>query len=626
MNLTSALVDEDNAAVSNNVSGEGGNVLKDAVRFNPTFPVYESNGSFAQINQFIVNPVSYTAQLEDFRTTRRTLGNISTTYNILEPLSVNVNLGYTNENIDAKAYIPKANPIGQGLGGLAVLQSSKHWSKLLETTLMYNKQFGKQSRLNAIAGYSYQDFTDEGFRNRVSNFISDAFSYNNIGAALQRDEITSYKEVSKLISFYGRANYSLLDKYLLTLTVRRDGSSRFGRENKWGIFPSGSIAWRLSNEDFFPQGGFVNDLKVRASYGVTGNQEIGNLVSQPTLSAASTNYIIGGNAVTIVAPERYENPNLKWEETSQLNVGADFQFLSNRIYGSLDFYRKVTNDLLLSFTIPSPTVVSTQLANVGSVENKGIELALGSRIINSKDFSWKVDFNISANKNKVLSLSNAEYRTQIIRNIAAAGFGVTGVNTQAIIPGQPLGTFYGPKYTGVNATGVQQFEDIDKSGAFSATSDITMIGNTQPDFTFGLTNNFSYKNLDLSFLIRGVQGVEVFNNTALDMQRTSLLPGQNVFAGALSEEVAYGQPAIYSSKWIEDGSFIRLDNLTLGYNPNISNIKWLRNLRVYFTGQNLFLITKYKGLDPEVMAPTTGIDYFAYPRSKTYMIGASVTF
>lgn len=632
MNISGALVDEDNAAVSNDLSGEGGNILKDALRFNPTYPVYEPGGEFAQINQFIINPVSYAAQIEDYRTTRRNLANISTTYTIIDPLRVNVNLGYTYEDIEGKAYVPKSNPLGEGIGGLANMQSSRHWSKLMETTLMFDKQIDANNRINAVAGYSYQDFVDEGYRNRVSNFISDEFKYYNIGAASQRDVISSYREANKLISFYGRVNYSLLDRYLLTLTVRRDGSSRFGRDNKWGTFPSGSVAWRISDEDFFPREGFVDDLKLRVSYGITGNQEIGNLISQPTLGASSSSYIIGGNAVTIVAPERYENPNLKWEETSQLNAGLDYQFLKGRLYGSLDIYKKVTSDLLLTFNIPSPSVVSTQVANVGEVENKGIELVFGSRIIEKRNFGWTLDFNISANRNKVISLSNEQWSTKILRNYTVSGFGLTGVNSQAIIPGEPLGIFYGPKYTGIE-NGVEQFADINGDGEFSITDDVTTIGNTQPDFTFGLTNTFTYKNLDLSFQIRGVQGNDVFNNTALDLQRISLLPGQNILSAALDEEVAYGQAANYSSKWIEDGSFVRLDNITLGYNFNLAGIKILRSARVYFTAQNLFTITSYSGLDPEVVSSISGIggsprgiDYMSYPRARVFLLGANLNF
>lgn len=632
MNISGSQIEEKNAAISSDQAGEIGSIFKDAIRFNPTYPVYDASGNFSQISQFIINPVSYSKQIEDLRTTRRNLGNFSATYNFIKPLSLNVNLGYSYESQTGKAYIAKSNPAGAGLGGQANLQESKEWSKLMEITGRFEKQINQNNFINVIAGYSYQDLTDEGFRNRVSNFISDEFRYNNIGAGAQRDVVTSYKEQSQLISLYGRLNYNLLDRYLLTLTVRRDGSSKFGINNKWGTFPSGSLAWRVSNESFFPKDGFVNDLKLRVSYGITGNQEIPNLASQPTLGPSATNYVIGGTAITAIVPERYANPDLKWEETAQSNVGIDFQFLKNRIYGSLDYYKKNTTDLLLSFAIPSPSVVTTQLANVGEVENKGVEFAIGSKIIDKKQFGWKVDFNIAANKNKVLSLSSNIWSTKIIRNYTVSGFGFSGVNSQAIIPGEPLGTFYGPKFIGLN-NGVQQFEDIDKNGSFSAASDVTIIGNSQPDFSFGLGNTLWYKQFDFSFFFRGVQGNEVFNNTALDVQRTQILPGQNILAAALNDGIKYGQSAVYSSKWIENGSFIRLDNLSLGYNFNVSNNAVFKNARIYFTGQNLFIITKYTGLDPEVVSsvPGTGesprgIDFFSYPRARTFIIGASVTF
>ncbi|HZG23877.1 MAG TPA: TonB-dependent receptor, partial [Chitinophagaceae bacterium] len=414
--------------------------------------------------------------------------------------------------------------------------------------------------------------------------------------------------------------------------VRRDGSSKFGLNNKWGTFPSGSVAWRVSNESFFPKGGFVNDLKLRVSYGITGNQEIGNLLAQPTLGPSGTNYVMGGTAVTAIIPERYANPDLKWEETAQSNIGLDFQFLNNRIYGTLDIYKKNTTDLLLAFQIPSPSVVTTQVANVGEVENKGIEFTIGSRIIEQRDFSWKVDLNMAANRNKVISLSSDIWSTKILRNYTVSGFGFTGVNSQAIIPGESLGTFYGPKFLGIK-DGIEQYEDVDKSGGFSAASDVMIIGNSQPDFTFGIGNTFAYKSFDLSFFIRGVQGNDVFNNTALDAQRVQILPGQNILAAAINDGVKYGQAAAYSSRWIENGSFMRLDNVSLAYNFIISKIPVLKNARVYVTGQNLFLITGYTGLDPEVVSsvPGTGesprgIDFFPYPRAKTYMIGASVTF
>ncbi|ALI97834.1 SusC/RagA family TonB-linked outer membrane protein [Rufibacter tibetensis] len=632
LNLGGAVVEEDNAPISSALGGEGGNILKDALRFNPTYPVYDEKGNYSQINQFIINPVSYAEQIEDMRTTRRNLGNISTTYNIWGPLSVNVNLGYTYENIKGNAYVPRANPLGQGVGGLANTQASEHWSKLLETTLIFKHDINANNRIDAVGGYSYQYFIDEGYRNRVQGFVSDEFKYYNIGAASQRLTTSSYRESSKLISFYGRVNYSLLDRYLVTLTVRRDGSSRFGSGNKWGVFPSGSVAWRVSNEDFFPKTNLVSDLKLRVSYGITGNQEIGNLLSLPTLGATSATYNIGGSPITIVSPERYANPDLKWEETAQFNIGTDFQLFKGRVYGSLDYYHKNTTDLLLSFNIPSPSVVTTQLANVGEVENKGVELALGGYVFDKADFQWKVDLNWSRNRNKVISLSNDQWSTKILQNYELSGFGFTGINSQAIIPGQPLGNFYGLRYIGTE-NGIEQYADVNGNGRFNQTEDVEIIGNTQPDFTFGITNTFNYKRFDLSFMLRGSQGNDVLNNTALDLQRKNILPGQNILKGALNDGLGNTAAVRYSSRWIEDGSFIRLDNLTLGYNFNISRFPVLKNARVYVTGQNLFLITDYTGLDPEVISSISGIgesprgiDYMTYPRARTYMLGASITF
>lgn len=630
LNMSGAQISEDNAAISGELSGEGGNLLKDALRFNPTLPVY-TDGKFTQINQFQINPVSYT-EIKDQRTTRRNLLNLSTTYQIIEALKANVNLGYAYENIERNANIPRSNPLGEGLGGLVNSQNSEHWNQLLETTLSYDKAIGKHQHINVVAGYSYQLFVDQGKRERVQGFISDAFGWDNLAAASQINTLSSYKETNKLISFYGRVNYNLLERYLVTVTVRRDGSSRFGANNKWGVFPSGALAWKLSNESFYPSAAVVNDLKVRASYGITGNQDIGNLLSLPTLGATSNSYVIGSDAITVVTPEQYANPDLKWEQTAQLDVGIDFQLLKGRIYGSADYYKKKTRDLLLRFQVPSPSVVATQVANVGSVENAGVEFTVGSHILQRGRFQWQADLNISSNRNKVTSLSNDIYSADIIYGGLVSGYGLSGVNSQAIMPGQPIGTFYGPESEGVK-DGKEQFRDVNGDGDVSTTNDLAVIGHALPKYIFGLTNSFTYGKFSLAFILRGSQGNDVLNNTALDLQNLSLLPGQNVLAPALHSGIAYGQPAIYSSRWIENGSFIRLDNVTLAYQFDVSQTSFLRNARVYVTGQNLLLITGYSGLDPEVNSNTNGsgtsprgIDYMAYPRAKTITVGASVTF
>lgn len=610
----------DQSAISNTVSSEFGSSLNyEAYVFNPTYPIYNGDGNFYHIPPFRVNPVSYSSEVIDQRDNARFLGDFSTTYRIIEPLSVKVNLGYNKQTIDRNSYISNANPQGEGSGGYASVQKLQDFSKLLETILSFDKTLGKHT-VNAIAGYSYQYFKNEGLRNTASGFLSDEFKWFSLQAASSIESVTSYLESNKLISEYGRINYNYDDRFLLTATVRRDGSSRFGSGNKWGIFPSGAASWRISQEKFF-HSETVSDLKIRASYGVTGNQEIGSYRSIPTLGASSSGYLVGGNRVTIVLPQQYANPDLKWEETAQLDVGLNFGFFDQRIFGSIDYYRKETSDLLLDIPVPSPSPISTQLANVGSVENKGIEFEINAKVIAKTDLSWNVNFNLSANRNKILSLSNDKWQGDDMQTAPAQGQGLSGTYTQLITPGEPLGTFYGLVYTGT-VDGVEQFE-----------ADEQVIGNAQPDFTFGFANTLAYKNWDLSVNLRGTVGNDVYNATANNLAYLGNLPGRNVLTEALTNGVTADQPKIFSSRWIEDGSFVRLDNLTLGYNFNIKNT-FLSNARLYVTGQNLLLITGYSGLDPEVNSDVSGgsgvlplgIDYLAYPKAKTISIGANITF
>ncbi len=620
--VSSAFINSSTAPTSNIVSGEAGtNVIWEAYRFNPTVPVYDANNNFNHISQFNVNPVSYSKQLEDEQRTRRILGNMSTTYDIIDNLSVNLNLGYTYQNSERNAYIQRASPLGGGFGGQANILQTSDWNKLMETTFRYVYNIGGKHDFDVIAGYSYQYFVDEGFRVRASGFISDVFRWNSLQAASNIESVTSFKESNTLISYYTRLNYGYLDKYLVTATLRRDGSSRFGDGNKWGVFPSASVAWRISDEQFLRGVSFIDDLKLRASYGITGNQEIGNLNAISTLSASAQGYMIGGTRRTIVLPSQYANPDLKWEETTQTNLAVDFELFNGYLYGKTEYYVKETNDLLLTFAVPSPSVVNTQIANVGSVQNKGFEIELGSRIINTRDLLWKVDFNLSANRNKVLSLSDDTWATDNIQIGQVRGTGLTGVFAQRITPGKPIGTFYGREFRGI------------ENGAEVLGTEIVEIGNAQPDFIYGLSSSVFYKRFDFTVNFRGSQGNDILNLTALNMSYLSNLPAFNVLSSAVDAGVARNQPKVYSSRWIEDGSFFRLDNLTLGYNVDTSRINFLNSARVFMNAQNLFVITKYSGIDPEVNSDISGtgstplgIDYLSYPRSRTFSIGASLSF
>jgi TonB-linked SusC/RagA family outer membrane protein len=607
------------APVSNTVGSEAGTSMNyEAYVFNPTYPVYDSNGDFYDVPPYRVNPVSFATEVTDETTNTRFLGNLSTTYKFIKQLSLNVNLGYTNQGIDRNSYIAKSNLLGQGLGGYASVQKLMDYSKLLESVLRYNDHFGKHS-VDAILGYSWQYFQNQGDRTTANGFLSDEFKWYSLQAAQTISSATTFQSSNKLISFYGRVNYNFDDRFLVTGTVRRDGSSRFGPENKWGYFPSGSVAWRLSQEKFFKIKP-ISDLKVRVSYGVTGNQEIGNLNSVTTLGASSTGYIVGGNRVTIVLPQQYANPDIKWEQTAQFDAGLDFGLFGGRLRGTIDFYNKKTSDLLLAVRVPSPTVVNTQIVNVGSVQNRGIELELNADVIQSGKFYWQSSLNVSRNVNKVLSLSNDKYKGDNINAAPIQGAGLQGGYAQIIKPGYSLGTFYGKELYGI------------KDGKEILSTYDTILGSAQPKFSFGFSNYMSYGKFSLSFMFRGVVGNKIYNLTANNLGYLNNLPGRNVLESATTAGVDRDQPKVYSSRWIENGSYIRLDNLTLSYSLHLKT-DFFKNARVFVTGQNLLVITGYSGLDPEVnseisatgIAPL-GVDYLSYPRARSFSIGFNTNF
>lgn len=606
--------------ISNTIGSEFGSSMNyEALVFNPTFPVSDSSGNYNNAPPYRVNPVSFSTQLFDEVTNNRFLGNLSTTLKILNPLSLNVNLAYTNQNIDRNSYLDKANLLGEGLGGYASVQKLQDYSKLLETILRYHEQLGDNS-IEALAGYSYQYFVDQGDFTSANGFLSDLFKWYSLQAASTISNVSTFQQSNTLISFYGRFNYNYNDKVLVTGTIRRDGSSRFGSGNQWGLFPSGAIAWRLSQEQLFKVKP-ISDLKLRLSYGITGNQEIGNLSAISTLGATATGYIVGGQRITTVLPQQYANPDLKWEQTAQFDAGIDFALFNSRLRGTVDYYIKKTTNLLLNIPVPSPTAVNTQLANVGSVQNKGLEVGITGTIINKNKFSWESNFIISFNRNKVLSLSNDQYKGNNIQIAPLQGTVSLGKFAQLIMPGQPVGTFWGRKFTGIK-NGLE---------TYSSAND-TIIGSAQPDYTFGFTNTFRYDKWSLNFLFRGSIGGDVFNLTAANIGYLNDLPGKNVLVSAITSGASINQPKTYSSRWIENGSFVRLDNVTLSYNLDFKH-SFISFARIFLTGQNLLLFKRYSGIDPEVNSEVSGrgtaplgVDYLSYPRAKTISIGANFTF
>ncbi len=610
------------APTSSTVGSEmGSSMLYEMYVFNPTLPVYNSEGDYNDVAPYRVQPLSFEDEILDKRVNRRFIGNLKADWNFYKPLTLEVNMGYTHNSQDRNAYISKSNLLGNSNGGRVTVQRLKDYSKLLEVVLKYDQKFGLHT-INAMAGYSYQYFWNEGLSTAAYGFLTDDFKWYNISAAKTIESQTSYTESNKLISFYGRVNYIYADRYLFTATLRRDGSSRFGADHKWGTFPSFAGSWRISQEPFF-KSKTVSNLKLRASWGLTGNQEIGNYNAISTLGAYSWGYIFGGTKQTVVLPQQYANPDLKWESTSQTDLGLDFGIFDNRVHGSIDWYYKKTKDLLLTVAVPSPSLITTQLANVGAVRNTGVELELGVDIIRSKDWSWDATLNFASNSNKLTSLSNDKWSGDEVLWAPCNGQGLSGQYSQLIMVGQPLGTFYGKRFTGLDANGMETYANDGKS---------EIIGSAQPDFTYGLATQVRYKSWSLALNFRGSQGNDVYNNTANNFYYLNSLPGRNVLKSALTSGISVQQAKTYSSQFIEDGSFFRLDNLTLAYDFALPVVKVSR-ARAYLTAQNLFCITGYSGLDPEVNTDTSGkgssvlgVDYLSYPRSRTFIFGINVTF
>ncbi len=641
LNLTNAFLKNHSAPNPEGAGGDGsGGVIRDAVRNDPTYGIYNEDGTYTWHGNLNQNPVEETNNRTDITETYRYMGNGTVDYKFFDFLSANVNIGFTKENVDRYIYLPIAGSLGKATHGFGSQESRSGNSKLLETNLVFNKTFGKQ-HITALGGYSYQEFVNSSKYMSSSNFISDATSYYSIGGGNKSTwNLSSDHDSNKLISFYGRATYNFDEKYLFTATLRQDGSSRFGANTKWGLFPSAAVAWRISQEEFLKNNNVISNLKLRVGYGITGNQEIGNYGSLAIL-APNGQYIFGGNYVTSVGPDQYPNPDLKWESTAQTNLGLDFGIIQNRLSGTIDVYKKTTTNLLLGYTLPQPTEHNSTTLNVGSVENKGIEFELNGVILDKGPVGWEVFGNIAHNENKVVSISNSIWKQEYIPTGWMQVPGFSGYSTGIIAPGYPLNSFYAPLYAGVDANGIQQFNDhtgnVVKTPVQGtlATDDRAILGSWDPKLIYGFGSKLTFqKRLSLDFFFRGSKGANVLNSTLLDLSQktgvTSAL-GQdindaariNIIKESVTDGISNTSTLLYSDKWIQDASFLRLENVTVSYNFNVSAIKYLSGLNVYVTGQNLFVITKYKGFDPEVAG---GNDSYKYPKPRTFQIGIRAKF
>ena len=609
-------------------------IFERMANLNPTFPVYDESGKYGQIGGTNTeNPVELNNNRINDQKRHRFLGYGKVELEIIKGLKAAANGSYEYQSTQNGQYKPNyAMMEGKTEKGWAQRTYSEYVNKQIETYINYDFNILDNHKANVMAGYSYLENIYEGFGATRSGFDSNAFGYNNLaaGSDYKATDVYSYKGESKLVSVFGRVNYNYLSRYMLTATVRYDGSSRFGDNHKWGTFPSVSAAWRISEEEFMTDlAPWLNNLKLRAGFGITGNQDgIGEYKSLAVLSSGGNNYYDPKTKTwkTSYVQSQNANPDLKWESTAQTNIGLDFG-LFHRLNGTIEYYYKKTSDLLWTYPVPQPPYqVGTMLANVGDLENKGIEISLNGNIIQRKDLSLNATLTFSYNHQEITKLSNDDYQAVGLKSGSLHSLrGMSGQYAQIIKEGYASGAFYGPHCSGIDETGnyiINRDADGNPIDEY--------LGSAQPKYNLGLNINATYKDFDLNIAGYGMFGQKILNATRMAMFDPTRLPSQNVPDDFVKSGITAAP--IFSDYFVEDGSFFRLQSVTLGYNiPSVAKIG-LEKVHLYVTAENLFVITDYSGIDPEVSMPdnvlnSPGIDWFnSYPRPRTYSFGINVTF
>ncbi|MFD2572886.1 SusC/RagA family TonB-linked outer membrane protein [Spirosoma soli] len=621
--------------------GSGANIIGDAIAANPTYPAYDSTGAPAKY-QGVSNPLVTLSLLKDITTINRVVVNVSPSLKITKDLVYKLNLGVDNAS-STRDLQALASTVPQQDGRLESIYGNNR-NVLVENYFTYTRGWGNHS-ITALLGHSYQKFKIQERSWSINKFpISPIEPINNVGLGqdltLANNRPSGSAIENELQSFFSRVNYQYKDKYLLTATVRADGSSKFGANNKYGVFPSFSAGWRLSEEPFL-QSGLFSDLKLRAGWGRTGNQEIPSKITQalftstvgPTTSYpldASTNYPAGTTYT------RLANPDIQWEVSTQTDVGLDFGLFKGALTGTVDYFRKVSGKILLE-VIPADPIqpAATYWTNVPNmtITNQGVELGLNYRYVSKGGFRLDLGGNITFIKNVV---NNSPY--SVITSGSATGAGLTSATINGYVNGQPIGTFFLREYIGIDEKGVSIYRDIDGDGVGGTDKDRIAAGSALPTKQFNVNGSVAYKGFDLTANFNGVAGNKIYDNTAnAFFYKARLVKGLNTTPEGIGEpNESINNAAPVSTRFLKDGSFFRLNNLTLGYNLNpqlIGMKRWISNIRLSATGQNLFVITKYNGYDPEVNTDRTvngissyGIDYLSYPKARSFVFGLNVTF
>ncbi|TCC99137.1 SusC/RagA family TonB-linked outer membrane protein [Pedobacter hiemivivus] len=637
-NITYAHINNTASPRSDKPGANSGSLLPDAFGANPTYPVRNADGILFVFPQGR-NPLADLELFDSFSRTDRVLGNIEGKLKLFKGLEYRINYAIDRSIGNGDTQIKRSSlPNMEFPEGRAIFLKNESTSHLIEHYLNYVLTL-KKHNIEFLAGQSYQYFFQRAASSSINNFSTDAIDaiYNpGIGTSLtiNQNMPTGTANINELQSYFGRVNYSFNDKYLLTATIRKDGSSKFGKNNRYGIFPSVSGAWKLNQEDFISKLNIFSELKLRAGWGQTGNQEIPNKITLPLLSSGiglTQGYPLSDAAVnTGYIYNRTANPNLKWETTTQTNVGLDFGLFQGALTGTADYFNKNTSDMLLQLTVADPiSPTTTKWGNVPmNVINKGLELSLNYASSKAHKLNFSVGGNATFLKNTV---KNAPF--SFLSTGALSGPGTNNVNVSVIKNGEPLSSFFLQEHIGFDANGNNVFRDINRDKVSNA-NDRIIAASPIPTFLYGLNATVSYDRFDLALNFNGVSGNKVYNNTAnAYFNFPQLASGQNIVNNGVNDQESRSNSATPSTRYLEDGSFLRLNNATLRYNLNLNKIDWLKTLSVYVTGQNLFTITNYSGMDPEVNVPSEvggiisyGIDTTNYPRARTFLLGLNLSF
>jgi len=607
--------------------------FRQAFTRNPTEPVYDPSdtadgGYFTLTESDYSNPVAMINERYANNETSNLLANVRATLNILpiEGLKWDNFLSYNDEKYFSQEYKTSFYPGSVGKKGVAYSSGNAYDNLQWESTLQYSRVFGGHS-IQGVLGYTWQEQMSWSTNMENYGFDSDFYKANNMGAgtALKEGLADMYtnRSSSRYIAFFGRAIWNYKEKYLASVSLRRDGSSRFGKNHKWGWFPAASVGWRISEEPWMKDLQWLSELKLRAGFGVTGNQDFSNYKSLMLMST-STSFYYNGEWINSYAPASNANPELRWERKSEFNVGMDFSFFEGRLGGNLDYYYRLTTDLLYEYNVPVPPYdYKTLFTNVGSISNTGIELTLYATPVKTRDFVWNTSLVAAHNGNKLIRFTNEEFQNQDYE----IGWIATpvGAYVQRLIEGESLGSFYAPIWDSVGSDG----SDVLKNEFMGKvpTAKWSRIGSAYPNVTLGWSNNLKYRAFTLSATLRASIGGKVFNSYRANYESLHQIGLRNILSSWL-DNTAYTGEIRYSSKYIEDATYLKLDNVSLSYDLPFHN-KYIHGGKVFIAGQNLLCISGYKGVDPEVSLTglTPGIESTSYyPRTMTFSLGATLNF